>query len=171
MGGVGTLHRGTRPCPPAFDPLRGPIPQAEGEESQHPIALMDFLGFLITQCLNALSQAALLFFLGVGLTLIFGIMRIVNFAHGAFFMLGAYVGYSTVHWTGSFWIALMAFTSCFLVTLVVSLATKPRPEKDLEGLVYGLTKIPQDRGSWYQRPAPLAVTVIAILLVLNIWFA
>jgi len=71
----------------------------------------------------------------------------------------------------SFWIALMAFTSCFLVTLVVSLATKPRPAKDLEGLVYGLTKIPQDRGSWYQRPAPLAVIIIAILLVLNIWFA
>jgi SSS family solute:Na+ symporter len=71
----------------------------------------------------------------------------------------------------SFWIALMAFTSCFLVTLFVSLATRPRPEKDLEGLVYGLTKIPEDRGSWYQRPAPLAVTVIVILLVLNSWFA
>jgi SSS family solute:Na+ symporter len=71
----------------------------------------------------------------------------------------------------SFWIALVAFTSCFLVTLLVSLATKPRPEKDLEGLVYGLTRIPQDRGSWYQRPAPLAVIIIAILLVLNIWFA
>jgi SSS family solute:Na+ symporter len=71
----------------------------------------------------------------------------------------------------SFWIALMAFTSCFLVTLVVSLVTKPRPAKDLEGLVYGLTKIPQDRGSWYQRPAPLAVIILAILLVLNIWFA
>jgi SSS family solute:Na+ symporter len=71
----------------------------------------------------------------------------------------------------SFWIALIAFTSCFLVTLLVSLATKPRPAKDLEGLVYGLTKIPEDRGSWYQRPAPLAVAVIAILLVLNIWFA
>src|ERR1700677_3535407 len=68
---------------------------------------MDFVGFLITQCLNALSQAALLFFLGVGLTLIFGIMRIVNFAHGAFFMLGAYVGYTTVHVTGSFWAALV----------------------------------------------------------------
>jgi branched-chain amino acid transport system permease protein len=68
---------------------------------------MDFLGFLITQCLNALSQAALLFFLGVGLTLIFGIMRIVNFAHGAFFMLGAYVGYSAVQVTGSFWGALV----------------------------------------------------------------
>jgi branched-chain amino acid transport system permease protein len=68
---------------------------------------MDLLGFLITQCLNALSQAALLFFLGVGLTLIFGIMRIVNFAHGAFFMLGAYVGYSAVQLTGSFWGALL----------------------------------------------------------------
>ncbi|HEX3990718.1 MAG TPA: branched-chain amino acid ABC transporter permease [Acetobacteraceae bacterium] len=68
---------------------------------------MEFLAFLVTQCLNALSQAALLFFLGCGLTLIFGIMRIVNFAHGAFFMLGAYVGYSSVHWTGSFWIALV----------------------------------------------------------------
>jgi branched-chain amino acid transport system permease protein len=70
--------------------------------------LSDFLPFLVTQCLNALSQAALLFFLGCGLTLIFGIMRIVNFAHGAFFMLGAYVGYSAVHWTGSFWLALIA---------------------------------------------------------------
>jgi branched-chain amino acid transport system permease protein len=68
---------------------------------------MEFLAFLVTQCLNALSQAALLFFLGCGLTLIFGIMRIVNFAHGAFFMLGAYVGYSSVHWTGSFWLALI----------------------------------------------------------------
>jgi branched-chain amino acid transport system permease protein len=68
---------------------------------------MDLLAFLITQCLNALSQAALLFLLGVGLTLIFGIMRIVNFAHGAFFMLGAYVGYSSVAVTGNFWAALI----------------------------------------------------------------
>ena len=68
---------------------------------------MELLPFLVTQCLNALSQAALLFFLGCGLTLIFGIMRIVNFAHGAFFMLGAYVGYSSAHWTGSFWVALI----------------------------------------------------------------
>src|SRR5215472_12382933 len=69
---------------------------------------MTLLPFLLTECLNALSQAALLFFLGVGLTLIFGIMRIVNFAHGAFFMFGAYVGYSTVAITGSFWAALIA---------------------------------------------------------------
>jgi len=68
---------------------------------------MDLLPLLLTQCLNALSQAALLFFLGVGLTLIFGIMRIVNFAHGTFFMLGAFLGYSAVRLTGSFWAGLV----------------------------------------------------------------
>ena len=67
---------------------------------------MDLSAFLVTQSLNALSQAALLFFLGVGLTLIFGIMRIVNFAHGTFYMLGAFVGYSAARLSGSFWLAL-----------------------------------------------------------------
>jgi branched-subunit amino acid ABC-type transport system permease component len=66
-----------------------------------------FLSFLVTQSVNALSQAALLFFLGVGLTLIFGIMRIVNFAHGTFYMLGAFIGYSAARLTGSFWLALV----------------------------------------------------------------
>lgn len=68
---------------------------------------MEMLPFLLVQCLNALSQAALLFFLGVGLTLIFGIMRIVNFAHGTFYMLGAFLGYSAVRLTGSFWLGLL----------------------------------------------------------------
>ncbi len=67
---------------------------------------MSTLAFLLNQSVNALSQAALLFFLGVGLTLIFGIMRIVNFAHGTLYMLGAFLGYSLIRWTGSYWIAL-----------------------------------------------------------------
>jgi branched-chain amino acid transport system permease protein len=65
-------------------------------------------GFLVIECLNALSQAALLFFLGVGLTLIFGIMRIVNFAHGSLYMLGAFAGYTAARLSGSFWAALVA---------------------------------------------------------------
>ncbi len=69
---------------------------------------MPSLAFLVTESLNALSQGALLFFLGVGLTLIFGIMRIVNFAHGTFYMLGAFVGYSAARLGGSFWLALAA---------------------------------------------------------------
>jgi branched-chain amino acid transport system permease protein len=65
------------------------------------------LGFIVIECLNALAQAALLFFLGVGLTLIFGIMRIVNFAHGSLYMLGAFAGYTAARLTGSFWAALV----------------------------------------------------------------
>jgi branched-chain amino acid transport system permease protein len=68
---------------------------------------MNVAAFLATQSLNALSQAAILFFIACGLTLIFGIMRIINFAHGGLFMLGAYVGYSTVAWTGAFWPSLI----------------------------------------------------------------
>jgi branched-chain amino acid transport system permease protein len=68
---------------------------------------MTFLGFLLSQCLGALSQAAVLFFIASGLTLIFGIMRIINFAHGVIFMLGAYVGYSAQALTGSFVVAFV----------------------------------------------------------------
>jgi branched-subunit amino acid ABC-type transport system permease component len=69
---------------------------------------MNFLGFIAAQCLSALSQAAILFFIACGLTLIFGIMRIINFAHGAIFMLGAYVGFTAVAMTGSFMLSLIA---------------------------------------------------------------
>ena len=68
---------------------------------------MEFASFALAQCLSALSQAAILFFIAGGLTLIFGIMRIVNFAHGAIFMLGAYVGASAAAFTNSFIVALI----------------------------------------------------------------
>ena len=68
---------------------------------------MNFASFILAQCLGALSQAAILFFIACGLTLIFGIMRIVNFAHGVIFMLGAYVGYTAALVSGSFVAALI----------------------------------------------------------------
>ena len=72
----------------------------------------------------------------------------------------------------NFWIAILAWTSCFVVTIAVSLMTRPRPAKELEGLVYGLTKIGGDPGAkWYQRPAPLAVVISIVVILLNIWFA
>jgi branched-chain amino acid transport system permease protein len=45
----------------------------------------------------------LLFLLSVGLTVIFGLLYFVNLVHGALYALGAYIGYSAVHWTGSYW--------------------------------------------------------------------
>jgi len=57
--------------------------------------------YLITQTLNGLFSAALLFLIASGLTLTFGVMRIVNIAHGSFYMLGVYVAYSVILRTGS----------------------------------------------------------------------
>jgi len=72
----------------------------------------------------------------------------------------------------NFWIAIFAWTTCFLMTILVSLATKPRPERELEGLVYGLTRLRHDEGvSWYKRPVAIAVLVGVLALILNFWFA
>ena len=64
--------------------------------------------FWITQTFNGLSYGALLFLLASGLSLIFGVMRIVNLAHGSYFLLGGYVGLSVMWRTGSFLVALLA---------------------------------------------------------------
>ena len=71
---------------------------------------------LAVQLLNGLASAASLFLVAAGLTLIFGVTRIVNFAHGSFFMLGAYVAWSAGHAfatflpasPATFWLALIA---------------------------------------------------------------
>ncbi|HZY62594.1 MAG TPA: sodium:solute symporter family protein [Edaphobacter sp.] len=72
----------------------------------------------------------------------------------------------------NFWTAIFAFSVNLLVTIVVSLATRPRQEGELVGLVYSLTPKPaEEHLSWYQKPATLAVVVLAILVVLNLVFA
>jgi branched-chain amino acid transport system permease protein len=64
--------------------------------------------FWITQTFNGLSYGALLFLLASGLSLIFGVMRVVNLAHGSYFLLGGYVGLSVIWRTQSFGLALLA---------------------------------------------------------------
>lgn len=66
------------------------------------------LELVFQQALNGLSFGALLFILASGLSLVFGMMDVVNLAHGAFYMLGAYVALSVVQLTGSFWVAMLA---------------------------------------------------------------
>jgi len=70
---------------------------------------MSFSGFIV-QLLNGLAGASSLFFVAAGLSLIFGVTRIVNFAHGSFFMVGIYIAYTLVERLGSglgFWPALL----------------------------------------------------------------
>jgi branched-chain amino acid transport system permease protein len=62
--------------------------------------------FLVIQTLNGLSYGLLLFLLSAGLTLIFSMMGVLNFAHASFYMVGAYFGYQITHWVG-FWPALI----------------------------------------------------------------
>src|ERR1700746_2692947 len=62
--------------------------------------------FWVIQAFNGLSYGALLFLVGSGLSLIFGVMRIVNLSHGAYFLLGGYVAL-TVIWTTGSWVLAM----------------------------------------------------------------
>jgi solute:Na+ symporter, SSS family len=101
--------------------------------------------------------------------------------HGLTLPAGAVAGIkggwiTTVHTYPSdmaqnFWTAIWAFTACFLITILVSLLTRPRDEKELKGLVYSLTERPREENlSWYKRPAVLAVIVLALTAGLNFIF-
>ena len=69
------------------------------------------LNFWLIQAFNGISYGALLFLVGSGLSLIFGVMRIVNLAHGSYFMLGGYVAL-TVIWTTGSWLLAIPVAAC-----------------------------------------------------------
>jgi SSS family solute:Na+ symporter len=71
----------------------------------------------------------------------------------------------------NFWIAIVAWTTCFLLTTAVSMVTTPRPIEELRGLVYGVTELKHDEATqWYRRPVPIAILVAALAILLNIVF-
>ncbi len=73
------------------------------------------LATLLIQCLNAVQYGLLLFLVASGLTLIFGIMGVINLAHGSFYMIGAYMAYALAPWVGA------TFDGAFFMTLAVGL--------------------------------------------------
>src|SRR5216684_5278461 len=76
--------------------------------------------FWLIQAFNGISYAALLFLVGSGLSLIFGVMRIVNLSHGSYFLLGGYVALSVIWTTGSWVLAIpVAALSIALVGLLM----------------------------------------------------
>jgi branched-chain amino acid transport system permease protein len=77
---------------------------------------------LIEQTLNGLQLGLLLFLLAAGLTLVFGIMDLVNLAHGSLYMVGAYFAATFTAWTGSFVLAVvLALPATLLVGAVVEI--------------------------------------------------
>ena len=88
--------------------------------------------------------------------------------HGGF--LGVHVLYAS-DLGQAFWTAIVAFTVCVVVTVIVSLLTPPPPKESLQGLVYSMTPRLQVRqGTWYRQPEALAIAVLVAALVLNVWF-
>src|SRR5690348_11030480 len=70
---------------------------------------------VVTQATSGLIVGMLLFLVAAGLTLIFGVLRVVNFAHGTFYMLGGYVAYTTLEVTGSYALAVLAAAAAMAV--------------------------------------------------------
>jgi branched-chain amino acid transport system permease protein len=70
------------------------------------------ISLLFGQFLGGLTTAMFLFLIASGLSLVFGVMRVLNFAHGSFYMVGAYLAWQSVHWLSpmlhSFWLAALA---------------------------------------------------------------
>jgi branched-chain amino acid transport system permease protein len=101
---------------------------------------------LIIQLLNSVQLSMLIFLLAAGLTLIFGLMNVLNLGHGAFFTLGAYAGLSIANATGSFWVAFVVgpILPFFVGALLQYFVLRPLMERgrsthlDLALLTFGL---------------------------------
>ena len=71
----------------------------------------------------------------------------------------------------NFWTAIWAWSACFIVTIAVSLVTRPQNEESLAGLVYSLTpKVIGERGPWLTSPVGLGVIMLTAVVILNIIF-
>ena len=70
------------------------------------------VSLIAAQFLSGLTSAMFLFLIASGLSLVFGIMRVLNFAHGSFYMVGAYLAWQVMQWLhptgGAFWVAVLA---------------------------------------------------------------
>ncbi len=104
--------------------------------------------------------------------------------HGAFLGLLSGIGAGVAHhllkmrglihypsdMAAAFYGAIVSFSACLVVTVIVSLMTRPRPEAELRGLVYSLTPRPATDVRWYLRPTTAAIVVLLIVIALNIRF-
>ncbi len=122
------------------------------------------MSFVIVQFLTGLANASALFIVASGLTVIFGVTRIINFAHGSFYMLGAYLAYTLIDWTGGgvvgFWAGL--FGSAIVVGVLGMLMERllirrlyGAPELVYLVATFGVLLVVQDVTLWLWGPEDL----------------
>ena len=124
--------------------------------------VMNFSGLLV-QLLNGLAGASSLFMVAAGLSLIFGVTRIVNFAHGSFYMLGIYIAYSLVERLSGavgFWVALPLAAICVgvigaLVEMVLLRRIYKAPELFQLLATFALVLVIRDGVLWLWGPEEL----------------
>jgi branched-chain amino acid transport system permease protein len=112
---------------------------------------------ILVQTVNGIVTGMILAMVASGLTLIFGIMDVVNFAHGELFMLGAYVGVVTLATTGSFWLALVVATLivAFLGAALQVVTLRPLLGRDPLTTIlatFGISLVLQNYALWQFGP-------------------
>src|ERR1700689_1074753 len=112
---------------------------------------------ILIQTVNGIVTGMILALIASGLTLIFGIMDVVNFAHGELFMLGAYVGFVIFTTTGSFWLALIgsALIVAILGAAIQVITLRPLIGRDPLNTIlvtFGVSLILQNYALWQFGP-------------------
>lgn len=119
------------------------------------------MAFWIIQILNGLSFSMMLFLIAAGFTLVFGLMKIINIAHGSFYLLGAYIGLTILRTTGSFLLATIASSIAAAVVGIAmqSLFLRRFYMKELQQvlLTFGFVLIIADVCLWIWGGTPLAL--------------
>ncbi len=124
---------------------------------------------ILPQLVNGLVYGVLLFLISAGLSLIFGLMNVVNVAHGSFFMLGAFFAFTLLGWTGNFWVALAlapvpAIVIGVLMERIFIRSLYARGHLDQVLLTFGFTFVFVDLVRWIwgaevrSLPTPAALT-------------
>ena len=153
---------------------------------------------LITQLFMGLQIGLMYVLLAIGLSLIFGLMTVVNFAHGSFFMFGAYMGLFMMGLTGNFWVSLVfvPLATGLLGLVVERFTVRPLYGRDLNDpllltfglsfvmvesvrLIWGTTGLPFDTPSALMGPVNLGfalfplyrifVIAITVLIIFLLW--
>lgn len=119
---------------------------------------------LVTQCLNGITIGLIFALVALGLTIVLGLMGVLNFAHGSFYMLGGYVTYSVFAAVGNFWLGLVAaMLVCAVVGILLYLTivrplTKRSPLEALLALVgVSMISLQAARTIWGPDPKLLPI--------------
>src|SRR5690606_4816912 len=126
------------------------------------------LAFFSEQVLNGLQLGVMLFLMAAGLTLIFGVMGLINLAHGSLYMVGAFACAAVAAWTGSFWLGLVASLACAaaagaIVELLVIRRLYDRDHLDQVLATFALILIFSEGTRWLFGSFPLYLDIPPLL--------